>query len=296
MYRSILLILILLPLFSVAQVETPCYNNANPNDPENPDVGLITHEDIGCLMGDVSALQSDTQGFLNYGYSNTLTDGTSVVDDFTLSEETFLSSVSLYAINDTPDLEPNIEAVRIRIWNGNPTLPESEVIYGTLTENRLLSAEFSGIYRSNARELQACTRPIMEIIAEINTLLPAGDYWLEWQFDVPDLTSNYRTPPITILGQSDTGNAVESTDGGDTYSPITDQGNDATPGLPFIINCTLDIPVNNDSPGMNPPEDTAIPTMGEWGLISLFLLLLIVGTVQMKEPYTVKQKLDSVRG
>ena len=182
-----------------------------------------------------------------------------------------ISRVS-YAFNDNPNIEPIVEAVRIRIWNGDPTDPASEVIFGTLTINRLLNAEFTGFYRTNERTISSCIRLIMRITAEIDTKLPAGDYWLEWQFEVPAIAKIYRTPPITILGQSDTGDAVQSVDGGVSYQPITDKGNGATQGLPFVIYCSGDTPLVS-----------TVPTMGQWGLICLALLFLIVGTVRLAE-------------
>jgi len=284
MGRIFLLLLISLPLiaYSQNQNETVCYNNATPTSRQSSEIGILTHFGEGCLSSDVSVLQSDSQGLLNYGFNNRFSKGNTLVEDFSLDTEEFLSSVTFYAFKDDPRTDPVVDAVRIRIWDGAPTLPDSKVIYGTLTLNRLLGATFTGNYRTNERTIPDCIRPIMEVRAEIGTSLPAGDYWLEWQFEVQNFIPPYRTPPITILGQSETGNAIQSSDNGISYEPITDKGNGAAQGLPFVLYCAAKEPVVS-----------TIPTMGQWGLISLSLMLLIIGVVQVKEDYALVPQVES---
>ncbi len=58
------------------------------------------------------------------------------------------------------------------------------VIYGDLTTNRLSTnggTGFSNIYRSAETTPLGTTRPIMVVVADINTTLAAGTYWIQWQ-------------------------------------------------------------------------------------------------------------------
>ena len=57
-----------------------------------------------------------------------------------------------------------------------------------------------------------------------------GTYWVAWQTD-GTLSSGPWAPPVTILGQTTTGNGQQSITGG-PYAPVSDVGGQ---GFPFII-------------------------------------------------------------
>jgi len=95
-------------------------------------------------------------------------------------------------------------------------------------------------------------RPIMKVDATINTTLPAGTYWVQWQY-TGSLASGPWAPPVTISGQSTTGNALQNQAG--TWLALTDVG---PQGLPFIINGTSGAPCPV-GPATNPtPIDGAV--------------------------------------
>ncbi len=275
MCRVYILILVLSVLVgSALQLDAQsvvCYNNGSPGDRTSTDLGFLTHFGEGCNSAHVSALQSDSQGLRNFGFSSRLIKNTTLAEDFVLTKEEYLTSVDFYAFNDEPGIEPLIQEVKIRIWDGIPGGAASTIIFGDLNENRLLGSEFSGYYRTNERTIPSCIRPIMKITAALDIRLEAGTYWIEWQFQVPNFVNHYRTVPITIKGVAMTGNSIQSIDGGITFEPVVDLGKGDTQGLPFVISCSQ-------------PPASAIPTMGEWGLIILALFLLIIGVCTIKEP------------
>jgi hypothetical protein len=63
--------------------------------------------------------------------------------------------------------------------------------------------------------------------------LPPGTYWIDWQMD-GTLASGPFVPPVTILGQTTTGNARQWLNGGD-WNPVHDTGTGTPQGLPFIL-------------------------------------------------------------
>ena len=75
-------------------------------------------------------------------------------------------------------------------------------------------------------------RPIMANVVTIDTFLPAGTYWLDWQTG-GTLASGPWAPPVTILGQTATGNGLQSINGA-AFTPALD-GAATQQDLPFVI-------------------------------------------------------------
>ncbi len=71
----------------------------------------------------------------------------------------------------------------------------------------------------------------MTAVGTVNTVLPAGTYWLDWQVG-GSLASGPWAPAITILGQTTTGNAMQQTVSTGVWANFIDVG---PQGLPFII-------------------------------------------------------------
>ena len=78
------------------------------------------------------------------------------------------------------------------------------------------------------------SRPVMDNIVYVNTFLPQGTYWLDWQAG-GSLASGPYTPPNTINGSATTGNGLWSTNGGVTYAAALDRGTSTQQGFPFVI-------------------------------------------------------------
>jgi hypothetical protein len=75
----------------------------------------------------------------------------------------------------------------------------------------------------------------MSVVGTVNTVLPQGTYWVDYQF-TGSLASGPWAPPITILGQTTTGNGLQYTSTAGVWAALIDTGTAGTPqGLPFII-------------------------------------------------------------
>jgi len=106
------------------------------------------------------------------------------------------------------------------------------VVWGDTTTNVLSSTTWSKHYRVTDTTLTTTNRPIMTAVAAVNTILPAGTYWVDWQIG-GTLASGPWVPPVTILGQTTTGNSLQYTTTG--WAALTDSGTLTPQGLPFII-------------------------------------------------------------
>ena len=264
-----------------------CYNNATPTDPDSGVLGYVTNSDPtkGCRGLAISELQFRDQGMQDFGFGNRAKNNRTLADDFTITESVTLATVKLYPyknnIRGTTTTNQIIEEAYIRIWKGQPGQPGSLIVHGDLTTNVLVSSVFTGKYRTNDIDDTHCERPIMEVTADLQCkTLKAGKYWLEWQFSVKvdrtDFSAVYKSVPLTRLGETSSGDALISSDGGVTYGPVLDSGTKTPQGFPFIIDCK--------------PFPTPIPTMGQWGLICLGLLLLITGVTSVRH----QKSLDSL--
>jgi hypothetical protein len=85
-----------------------------------------------------------------------------------------------------------LTAATLRIWDGPPNDPTSQVVFGDTTTNRLAHAELSNIYRVwNTLTGQTCggapipagtTRRLQWGYIAVHQTLPEGTYWLDWNF------------------------------------------------------------------------------------------------------------------
>lgn len=126
-----------------------------------------------------------------------------------------------------------ITSVNAQIWNGPPGDPASTIVCGDTSTNAMTATEFSGVYRVAATG-PGCTRPMMVQTVDISScpVLNAGTYWLDFQV-AGTLASGPWAPPLAILGQSSTGNALQSNAG--AWAAAVDATSADTFGLPFVI-------------------------------------------------------------
>jgi hypothetical protein len=76
---------------------------------------------------------------------------------------------------------------------------------------------------------------------------------------------------VTIEGQPETGNAVQSGDNGESYLEIVDGGSEAPQGLPFVI--------EGIDRGLVPPE---VPALSAWGWLALIVGLGAAGLFRLR--------------
>ncbi len=191
---------------------------------------LVTHPGGGGGGLDASALQT-VLGMTSYGAGAQLSAGNRVADDFTVTDPAgwAVDTVTFFTYQSFSGNTSTITGVNLRIWDGPPNDPGSSVVWGDTTTNVMASTAFSSIYRVLDTALTNTDRPIMAVVANVGHTLAAGTYWLDWQFS-GSLSSGPWQPPISILGQTATGNAIQYTTSG--WAAITDVG---PQGLPFVV-------------------------------------------------------------
>ncbi len=226
---------------------------------------LVNSPGTGIGNADESILQDVSLGMSTLGTGHQQSSGGRVSDDFTLVADGFrIQTVEFFAYQ-TNEQASTITAMNLRIWDGPPGQAGSQVVFGDTSTDRMTNTEFSGILR--VRELDSGASNIRQIAVStvtVNVTLNAGTYWLDWQADGSGPSGPWA-PPITIAGSTSTGNAMRSTDNGQTFEAILDAGTNTPLGLPFILRGTF-------PPAL--PVDTL--SLSTW----LLLIVLILGATK----------------
>jgi hypothetical protein len=129
----------------------------------------------------------------------------------------------------------------VQIWK-DAAPPSGTVIWGDVVTNRLTGSVWSGAHRTLENQ-HYTNRPIFANTCAVPVSLSPGHYWVEWAC-TGTLASGPWAPPIAILGQAVTGNALQYNISTMTWAPILD-GSTGAPaqGLPFIIEGEIPSPV-----------------------------------------------------
>jgi len=192
---------------------------------------LVTHPGGGSAGADASALQT-ALGMTTYGFGHQFLNDNRIADDFTVpvGDTWDITSITFFAYQTGSSTISTMTAVHFEIWDGVPGA--SNLVFGDMVTNRLATTSWSGIYRVLDTGLLDTARPIMaNVSSPLSSLqLGEGTYWVAWQTD-GTLSSGPWAPPVTILGQTNTGNGQQSLAGG-AYAPVVDVGGQ---GFPFII-------------------------------------------------------------
>lgn len=219
---------------------------------------IVNSPATGAGGADESALQNSTLGMGTLGFGHQLSANNRVADDFVVTGDGwFVDDITFFAYQTGSSTTSTMLGVNVRIWDGPPNDPQSTVVFGDTSTNRLASTIWSGVYRVTETTHGNASRPIMANVAHVGTFLPPGTYWVDWQTD-GSLSSGPWAMPITINGQAVTGNGMQSLAG--TWGPANDGGT-GTPqqGFPFVItgapNCAGDIPWVS----VNPTTGTTAP-------------------------------------
>ncbi|KAB2966143.1 MAG: hypothetical protein F9K18_06005 [Thermoanaerobaculia bacterium] len=247
---------------------------------------LVTHPGGGAGGADASALQT-ALGMTIFGYGHQISANNRVADDFTVPGPApwTIDTITFFAYQTGSTTTSTINDVRVQIWDGIPGAAGSNVVFGDLVTNRLASSTWTNAYRVTDTTITDSARPIMANVVTIGTTLPPGTYWLDW-FCGGTLASGPWAPPVTILGSTGSGNAMQSTAGG-AFAPLIDVG---PQDFPFVIEGTSsacdtpsDLPWASVSPaaGTTPPAttDTVDVTFDATGLaVGLYEGLLCVNS------------------
>lgn len=163
----------------------------------------------------------------------------SLLDDFIIPSGSYwdISSFICYShITNYFGTSLPFDSLMIRIYDTDPTASGATPIWGNLNTNRLTGGSFSNIYRTKFNVFDT-SRKIWEIRGEIDTILGAGHYWIEWLIGkIPPALSN-TFPLNTIAGSTGTpgSNALLHELTSNSFTLLTDPGSTEPQELPFKL-------------------------------------------------------------
>lgn len=204
---------------------------------------LVTHPGGGAGGADASALQV-ALGMSTYGFGHQVSLSNRMADDFTISSPMGwqVDQITFFAYQTNAPVTSTITGVYYQIWDGPPDNPGSSVVVGDLYTNRLLTSTWTNIYRVRDDNLVNTDRSIFADTASVGVILLPGTYWIDWMMD-GSLSSGPWAPPITILGQTTTGDALQYTTSSGAWNSAVDSGGTTPQGMPFVIEGSIIQPV-----------------------------------------------------
>jgi len=192
---------------------------------------MVTHPGAGYNGADVSALYGG-QG--TYGPNANADSKFWIADDFTLGSAAQVREIEFYAYQTNSSTTSTFTGCYVNIYDTEPLDSTATPVWTSDTISCMTSTSWTGIYRTTGSALTDTARPIMRIVAGINTTLPAGNYWVAVCFS-GSLASGPWAAPVAILGQVSTGNAIQYLPGEGAWGPWQDGTSYEQLGMPFII-------------------------------------------------------------
>ncbi len=200
---------------------------------------LVNSPGTGPGGADESLAMDTTAGLTSRGFNHSLAGAFRVADDFTVTGWGWnATSITFFPyMGGSPTTPSPITGINLQIWDGSPDLLGSTVIFGDTATNRLTASTFANLYRRLESQPADATRPVMASTAAVVTTLAPGTYWLDWQVDGDVTFTGPWAPPVTIDGQTTTGNALQSVVA--VWQPVVDAALLTPLGLPFLVDGTL---------------------------------------------------------
>jgi Secretion system C-terminal sorting domain len=247
---SKILSVILLGLSSFNAVSQVIYSNGAFSTGTNH-VATDTAAPVGYTWSEMES-PSATIGFPVF-YNNAVTSDYSIADDFVVptGQTWVLTNVNFYGYQTNyGGTTPPIDAVRVRIWNGDPSTGTATIVYGDMTTN-VYNAAGSGeefVYR--VFNVSGTTRRVWRFNTTVSTSLTAGTYWIEFQVHAANDSSVF-IPPVTIIGtpSDPSWNAKQRIN--TTWAALIDTGNSSNKALPFQILGNVTLGLNSNSLNSN---------------------------------------------
>ena len=198
---------------------------------------LVNFPGGGAGGADESRLQSASLGMSTLGFGHQVLNNNWVADDFTVSDAGgwTVDSATFFAYQTNSTTASTMTNVNWILYNGDPSSGGTVITSGS----GLQTSVFANIYRTTETTIGVTNRPIMATTVNMGGLfLATGTYWLAWQTD-GTLASGPWAPPITINGQTTTGNGLQSLAGTAAWAPANDGGTLTQQGFPFILEGTV---------------------------------------------------------
>jgi len=247
---------------------------------------LVTHPGVGAGGADESALQSVSLGMNILGFGAQVLNGNSMADDFTIpaGEEWQIDTITSFAYQTGAGAPSTISGMFVRIYDGPPnaggTVVWGDDVAGGWVTNILSTSAWMNAYRVTETSSGNADRAIMANVATIDTTLTEGTYWVEYIFDGSGSFSGPWGPPVTMLGQTTTGNGLRTIAG--VWEALLDTGGTDTPqGAPFIVEGTV-LGGGGGGGGGTGGLANPIPTLSKTGIVVLILALIGISAVLIR--------------
>ncbi|MGB3975014.1 MAG: hypothetical protein WBM27_01200 [bacterium] len=200
---------------------------------------LVTAHGGGYGLADISEVQTAI-GMSAYGFNNGFTSLYRNADDFFIpAGETWrIESITFYSFQNDSGLTSTLSGVYFQIWEGSPEFESSPVVWGDHTTNRMSATGWTGMYRVQDTDPSDTTHPIMYARCDVDITLSEGTYWIDWMIDGDAGLRGPWLPPITVLGETATGNAIHKRGYSGSWTPLLESGLDTPQGFPFVITGT----------------------------------------------------------
>lgn len=263
---------------------------AGPMPPHNPDAmptgpngaaplysngPVLNSTGTGPGGADESILYNLTLGMTTLGAAGQQASGNRMADDFevTGSNPWQIDTIDVYAYQTgAPSAPSPITGVTMEIWDGDPSMPGSSIVWGDSTTNVMMSTEWTGIYRVAESTPGDTLRSIMRVTAAVDVQLPPGTYWISYGVDGSGAFSGPWIPPIASDGVSTTtGNGLQFFMA--AWQNFNDGGTGTQQGLPFNINGTIFNPYVRPEP---------VPAMSVWSLLLMTGLFAGIALVSIR--------------
>ena len=239
---------------------------------------IITQSGVGANGADVSEVQTSL-GFTDFGVNGDWEVGFTNADNFTVPEgETwYVSGITVYSWQTGSTLESTMDFMDFKVWDRAPGAAGAVLLYDFSEQNMLSGSRWSGVYRVADISLTNDERPIMYSASVLSDeqimIFTAGTYWFGWSALGSMNNQGTYVPPITITGETTTGDAYHLGYAG--WEPWTDDGTTTVQGMPFNLHGSKSIVgINGIGSGVkiypNPVADVLIVEINAPSKISVY--------------------------
>src|SRR5262245_1320151 len=169
------------------------------------DNGPLVTNPGACTGIDASRLQA---GNNSLGATAQIAGGIRMADNFTVPPGTTwnVNQITVFAYQTGSTQVSTFTDMRLQIWNGQPNVAGSAVIFGNTTTNRLASTAFTnGVRDSVGTPCPAAAnqqRPIMSITANAAVTLGPGTYWIDYTLGGSGALTGPFSPLTSIAGST----------------------------------------------------------------------------------------------
>jgi len=163
-----------------------------------------------------------------------------LADDFTVSSETTLNTIEVYAYQTGSSTTSTFTGLYAQIYDGSPA-DGGTVIWGDLLTNIMTGTRFTNCYRGSDGTDEEMSRPIMAITASgLNIPLQPGTYWLAYSLAGSGSSGPWAVP-YSEPGIGSVGEALQYNVSNVSWMTLMDSGGDTTYG------CSMHLTFDNDT-------------------------------------------------